>query len=231
MALTSAGNNNTTTGELPFLSVSCCFPWVPTNIVALVECDQLHPEQLVKLHNPESRVSQESVQSTSINIEGGQFKIYKESVDLHTSMFVKAIPSIAALAQVWLVYVAICAHYNNSWALNNALLSHLEQLIKYNQLYQWCAVADYHLTVCRLRFGTSAVIEWSHYDPQIAGRVLLPYQKSYSHSLASTRRDLSSSSCHPSSNQRSTRLPCTGSGTVSDPCKKFNSGSHCPGCP
>ncbi|SPO29367.1 uncharacterized protein UTRI_10206 [Ustilago trichophora] len=171
-ALTSVGNQNTTAGELPLLSVSRCFPWVPADVVALVERDQLRPEQLVKLRNPESRVSQAAVQSTSLNIEGGQLRISEESAESRTSAFVKAIPSIAALAQVWLVYVAIRARHTNNWELNDALLSHLEQLIEFNQLYTWRAVADYHLAVCRLRFGTGAVIEWSHYDPQIAGRAL-----------------------------------------------------------
>ncbi|SPO31550.1 uncharacterized protein UTRI_10299 [Ustilago trichophora] len=217
-ALTSVGNQNTTAGELPLLSVSRCFPWVPADVVALVERDQLRPEQLVKLRNPESRVSQAAVQSTSLNIEGGQLRISEESAESRTSAFVKAIPSIAALAQVWLVYVAIRARHTNNWELNDALLSHLEQLIEFNQLYTWRAVADYHLAVCRLRFGTGAVIEWSHYDPQIAGRVLLPYHKTVS--LPPTRGEPSSSSRHPSSNQRSTRLPRTGSGASSDPCRK-----------
>ncbi|SPO26496.1 uncharacterized protein UTRI_04085 [Ustilago trichophora] len=217
-ALTSVGNPNTTAGELPLLSVSRCFPWVPANVVALVERNQLRPEQLVKLRNPESRVSQAAVQSTSLNIEGGQLRISEESAESRTSAFVKAIPSIAALAQVWLVYVAIRARHTNNWELNDALLSHLEQLIEFNQLYTWRAVADYHLAVCRLRFGTGAVIEWSHYDPQIAGRVLLPYHKTAS--LPPTRGEPSSSFRHPSSNQRSTRLPRTGSGASSDPCRK-----------
>ncbi|SPO28029.1 uncharacterized protein UTRI_05172 [Ustilago trichophora] len=214
-----------TAGELPFLSISRCFAWIPADIVALVERDQLRPEQLVKLRNPESRVSQEPVRSTNLNVEDGQLRVCEESADSRTSTFVKAIPSIAALAQVWLVYVAIRARHTNSWDLNDALLSHLEQLVEFNQLYTWRAVADYHLAVCRLRFGTGAVTEWSHYDPQIAGRVLLPFQKTSQPSSSSNRIEVGPGSRSlPFSHQRPPRQPHTGSGAAPDPCRKFNSG-------
>ncbi|CDU22585.1 uncharacterized protein SPSC_01215 [Sporisorium scitamineum] len=41
-------------GESPPLSVTCCFAWVPPDIVSLVKRDQLKPEHLVKLRDPES---------------------------------------------------------------------------------------------------------------------------------------------------------------------------------
>ncbi|KAJ1029388.1 hypothetical protein NDA13_002639 [Ustilago tritici] len=112
-------------GESQPLSVSCSFAWVPVNIVVLVEHDQLKLEHLVKLRNPELCVSQESSRSTGLTLTDGQLSVVKDLADVCTSAFVKAIPSIAALAQVWLVYVAICARHTANLKLNAALLAHL----------------------------------------------------------------------------------------------------------
>ncbi|SPC66338.1 uncharacterized protein UHOD_12011 [Ustilago sp. UG-2017b] len=113
LALPSAGQTFGTSGQLPSLPLACCFAWVPLDIVQQVECDQLKPEHLVKLHNPESRVSKEPSQLTHLAVgPSGVLVGAKESSDTRTSAFVKAIPTIAALAQIWLVYIAIrlCLH-------------------------------------------------------------------------------------------------------------------------
>ncbi|KAJ1026683.1 hypothetical protein NDA13_004056 [Ustilago tritici] len=165
-------------GELQPLSVLCSFAWVPVDIVALVEHDQLKPEHLVNLHNPELRFSWESSRSTGLTLTDGQLSVVEDSANRRTFTFVKAIPSIAALAQVWLIYVAICARHMANLELNAALLAHLEQLIEFDHLYSWHAMAGYHLAVCRQCFGTAAVSEWASYNSQVAGRVLFPFQKS-----------------------------------------------------
>ncbi|SAM85516.1 uncharacterized protein UBRO_20918 [Ustilago bromivora] len=147
--LPSAGQTSGTSGELPSLPLTHCFAWVPLDIVQQVERDQLKPEHLVKLQNPESRVSKEPSQLTHLAVgPGGVLVGAKESSDTHTSTFVKAIPTIAALAQIWLVYIAIRACATGNLTLNEALLVYLEHLIECNHLYQWQAVADYHLAVC-----------------------------------------------------------------------------------
>ncbi|KAJ1022693.1 hypothetical protein NDA18_005031 [Ustilago nuda] len=189
-------------GESPPLSVSRSFAWVPVEVVLLVERDQLKPEHLVKLRNPESRVSREASRSTGLTLTDGQLSVVDDSSESRTSAFVKAIPSIAALAQVWLVYVAIRARHTANLELNAALLAHLEQLIEFDHLYSWRAVADYHLAVCRQRFGTATISEWASYDPQVAGRVLFPYQKS-AHNPSRQETNLGSGPSQPP--QRSSR--------------------------
>ena len=57
-------------------------------------------------------------------------------------------------------------------------------------------MADYHLAVCHQCFGTAAISEWVSYDPQVAGRVLFPYQKS-SHNSSRQDPNLGSSSGQP----------------------------------
>ncbi|CDW96107.1 hypothetical protein [Sporisorium scitamineum] len=57
-AIPSAGQQPTL-GESSPLLVTCCFTWVSPNIVSQVEHNQLKLEHLVKLHDPESRVSKE----------------------------------------------------------------------------------------------------------------------------------------------------------------------------
>ncbi|SOV04536.1 uncharacterized protein UDID_17119 [Ustilago sp. UG-2017a] len=90
-------------GESQPLSMSQSFPWVPVEVVLLVEHDQLKPEHLVKLCNPESRNSREASRSTGLTLPNRQLSVVNDSSNSQTSTFVKAIPSIAALAQVWLV--------------------------------------------------------------------------------------------------------------------------------
>ncbi|SPO28309.1 uncharacterized protein UTRI_04706 [Ustilago trichophora] len=176
-ALPSAGQPDTV-GESPLLSISRCFAWVPADVVSLVERDQLRPEQLVKLRNPESRVSKEPTHEQGFTLgSGGLLSLVQETTDTRTSGFVKAIPNIAALSQVWLVYTAIRVRHTGDIALNEALLAYLKHLIECDHLYTWRAVADYHLAICRQRFGTGAVHEWSSYDPQISSRVLFPFLK------------------------------------------------------
>ncbi|KAJ1027010.1 hypothetical protein NDA18_003031 [Ustilago nuda] len=182
------------------------------------------PEHLVKLRNPGSRVSREASRSTGLTLAGGQLSVVDDSSEARTFAFVKAIPSIAALAQVWLVYVAIRARHTANLELNAALLAHLEQLIEFDHLYLWRAVADYHLAVCHQCFGTATISEWASYDPQVAGRVLFQYQKS-AHNLSRQEPNLGSSPSQPPP-QRSSR-PCQRpiAGTASElvqTCRRFN---------
>lgn len=224
----AAGSQPVTAGESPPLSLTRCFAWVPADIVSLVERDQLKPEHLVKLRNPESRVSKEPARPSGFTLEAGQLTLVEETADSRTSAFVKAIPNVAALSQVWLVYTAIRVRHTGSVDLNDALLAHLEHLIECDHLYIWRAVADYHLAVCRKRFGTSAVQEWASYDPHISSRVLYPFLKPAPSSI-STRGGPSSSSRpqHTSRPGRPTRATAT---TASEPCNRFNAGIACAGC-
>ncbi|KAJ1028875.1 hypothetical protein NDA18_002899 [Ustilago nuda] len=147
-ALPSAGQPSGTSGELPSLPLTCCFAWVPLDIVQQVERDQLKLEHLVKLRNPESRVSKEPSQPTHLAVgPGGILVGAEESSYTRASAFVKAIPNIATLTQIWLVYIAVHVRATGSLTLNEALLAYLEHLIECDQLYQWRAVADYHLAV------------------------------------------------------------------------------------
>ncbi|SPO25992.1 uncharacterized protein UTRI_03357 [Ustilago trichophora] len=221
-ALTSAGQPDTV-GELPFLSISRCFAWVPANVVSLVERNQLRPKQLVKLCNPESRVSKEPTQEQGFTLgSGGLLSLVQETTDTRTSNFVKAIPNIAALAQVWLVYTAIRVHHTGDTALNEALLAYLEHLIECDHLYTWRAVADYHLAICRQCFGTGAVQAWSSYDPQISSRVLFPFLKA---PLQPTIRGESSNT--GARQQPAARAPNRLNKSIAvagsfDPCRRFN---------
>lgn len=228
-ATTSAGQNPVAAGEFAPLSITRCFAWVPLDVVNQVERDQLKPEQLVKLRNPESRVSKEPAQEQGFTLgAGGTLSVTQETADTRTSSFIKAIPNIAALAQVWLIYTAIRVRHTGNIALNEALLAYLEHLIECDHLYTWRAVADYHLAVCRQRFGTGAVTEWSSYDPQISSRVLYPFLKS----STSFRGESSSSGSRQQPALRPTsRLTKTIAAAGSfDPCRKYNAGQPCPGC-
>ncbi|SPO22773.1 uncharacterized protein UTRI_01451 [Ustilago trichophora] len=231
LALPSAGQPSGTTGELPPLSLSRCFAWVPQEVVALVERDQLKPEQLVKLRNPESRVSKEPPQATPVTIgDGGALTYTQESAETRVSTFVKAIPNIAALAHIWLVYIAIRVRHTGSLALNEALLAYLEHLLECDHLYQWQAVADYHLAVCRRRFGTGAVHEWSSYDQELSSQILYPRIKTGNFTnrgeTSSSSRQPTSSSSRPQ-NRVTRAIAAAGS---FDPCRRYNAGQPCPGC-
>ncbi|SAM62499.1 uncharacterized protein UBRO_20148 [Ustilago bromivora] len=178
LALPSAGQTSGTSGELPSLPLTCCFAWVPLDIIQQVKCNQLKPEHLVKLCNPESRVSKEPSQLTHLAVgPGGILVGAEESSDTCTSTFIKTIPTITTLAQIWLVYITIRVCATGNLTLNEALLTCLEHLIECDHLYQWRAITDYHLAVCRQWFGTGTIQEWSSYDPQLSSWVFYPHLK------------------------------------------------------
>ncbi|SYW81381.1 uncharacterized protein UBRO2_04251 [Ustilago bromivora] len=87
----------------------------------------------------------------------GQVRITKESSEQRSSSFAKVIPNICVLAQVWLVYTAICIHHTRDLDLNNALLAYLEIIIEFNQIYLWKGVTKYHLAICHQRFDLTFV--------------------------------------------------------------------------
>jgi len=113
-----------------------------------VALDKLKLEELVKLCNPESSVSKELAHQPGLVLSNRQITVAKDSNDSCISAFLKAIPTIATLAQVWLVYTAIWVRHSHDLELNEALLAHLEYLIDFESMYQWRAVVDYHLAVC-----------------------------------------------------------------------------------
>ncbi|SPO28524.1 uncharacterized protein UTRI_04921 [Ustilago trichophora] len=166
-----------TVGESSPLSSSRCFPWVPPNVVKLVAQDKLPAEQLVKLHNPKSCVTRDPPQASGLVFEGGQLTLAKDLTSQRTSSFVKAIPNLAALTHVWLIYTGIRVCSTQNPILHEALLSHLLNLIEFDSLFTWRAVVDYHLSVCRIRFGTGIVHEWALTDQQIHSTVLAPFLK------------------------------------------------------
>nr|QBH67483.1 hypothetical protein UE_1417 [Ustilago esculenta] len=209
--------HNHPTGESPPLSTSRCFPWVTADILDKVAQDKLRPEELVKLRNPESKVSREPTRSTGLVLESGQLTLTEDSSDTRTSTFAKAIPNVAALTQVWLAYVAIRLRYTRNHELAEALLAHLEYLIDYESTYTWRAVVDYHLAVCRLRFGTGAVHEWADVDNNIAGRVLLTNPRMASLNNSSTaRRDQAPPNFRKGTGSRQSRATTS---TSSDTCR------------
>nr|QBH67499.1 hypothetical protein UE_1433 [Ustilago esculenta] len=149
-----SAHNHPTSESLP-LSTSRCFPWVTADILDKVAQDKLHSEELVKLLNPESKVSHKPTHSTGLVLESGQLTLTEDSSDTRTFTFTKAIPNY---------------------------------LIDYESTYTWRAIIDYHLAVCRLRFGTGAVHEWADVDNNIAGRVLLTNPRPVSLNNSSTAR-------------------------------------------
>lgn len=233
LAQPSAGNTVSSSpalglpGESSF-SVTRCFPWVSPDVATLVQRDQLKPEHLVKLRNLYSKVSKEPSRSFGLTLEAGQLTLLPDSADTGTSFFVKAIPNIAALTQVWLVYTAIRVESTRDFTLNSALLSHLEHLIECDHLYSWKAVTDYHLAICRQRFGRATAADWSSDDSRISARLLQPYLKTSI--AAALRADSSSSRPSCSSSRRAGRAVRSSAECHSDACMKFNAGQHCRGC-
>lgn len=96
-----------TTGESATPFAPRCLAWVSLDIVSLVERNQLQPEQRVKLCNPESCVYKEAAHPSDFVPEDSQLTPAEASLGSQTSAFVKAIPNIAVLMQVWLVDIAI----------------------------------------------------------------------------------------------------------------------------
>ncbi|SYW80596.1 uncharacterized protein UBRO2_03864 [Ustilago bromivora] len=130
------------------------FPWVPPEVISQVASDTLKPEHLILLHNTESCISKETPAQAGLVFTDGQVRIAKESSEQHSLSFAKVIPNICVLAQVWLIYTAICVHHTRDLDLNDALLAYLEILIKFDQIYLWKGVTEYHLAICHQHFAT-----------------------------------------------------------------------------
>ncbi|SNX86181.1 uncharacterized protein MEPE_04890 [Melanopsichium pennsylvanicum] len=214
-ATPSAGLTSTA-GESSSLSLSRCFPWVSQDLIELVANDQLKPELLTKLRNPESRVSREPSRPSAFILSDGQLKIAEDTAEGRTSTFIKAIPNVAALAQVWLAYIDIRVRHTKNIELNSALLAHLEHLLEFDSTYTWRAVAEYHLAVCRKRFGTGVVAEWATTDSEAHSRILVSSFRPAPFAPSSSRSDSASGSRQPAPSlrigrsQRSAANPSTG---------------------
>ncbi|SPC60767.1 uncharacterized protein UHOD_11149 [Ustilago sp. UG-2017b] len=152
-------------------------PSTPTSPAAVTAspspCDTIKPERLILLCNPESHISKETPAQAGLVFTDGQVRIAEESSKQRSSSFAKVIPNICALAQVWLVYTAIHIRHTQDLDLNDALLAYLEILIEFDQIYLWKGVTEYHLAICRQRFGTGVTHEWAHTDTTLQGRTLL----------------------------------------------------------
>lgn len=208
-------------GESAALPFALFFPWVSPNVVSAVALDTLWPECLVALRNPESRVTCETSQQPGLILSDSQFRLPDDSSEARTSAFIKAVPNIQALTQVWLVYAAIRFSHTQDSLLMLAHLSHLEILVEFDAIYQWKAVAEYHLAVCHQRFGTGVVTEWGRTDNNLQGRILVPYLKPLSTQPSSSSFSSAKLGIH---------TPCSnGTSSTVEICYHYNS-SGCNGC-
>ncbi|UTT88975.1 hypothetical protein NDA17_005903 [Ustilago hordei] len=144
-----------------------------TEVISQVANDTLKPECLILLCNPESRISKETPAQAGLVFVDSQIRIAEESSEQRSSSFAKAIPNIRVLAQVWLIYTAIRVRSTQDLDLSDALLAYLEILIEFDQIYSWKGVTEYHLAICRQRFGTGVTHEWAHSNTTLQGCTLL----------------------------------------------------------
>ncbi|SPO32026.1 uncharacterized protein UTRI_02583 [Ustilago trichophora] len=192
-------------GESTLSSISRRFPWVPADIVELVAQDRLKPEQLPKLCNPASCIVHIAPKTKNLVFEGGSLAVTEEDDTQRSSAFLKAVPNLTTLAHIWAVYTTIRVYTSGNQELLVGLQKYFLHLIEYDGLYTWSAVVNYHLTVCRLRFGTGIATEWATPDQEAHSSVLSPFRKAVvtgqpsSSSSTSQRRDhgQGSSKSHP----------------------------------
>ncbi|SAM82305.1 uncharacterized protein UBRO_20662 [Ustilago bromivora] len=57
--------------------------------------------------------------------------------------------------------------------LNDTLLAYLEILIKFDQIYLWKGVTEYHLAICHQHFGMGVTHKWAHTNITLHGQTLL----------------------------------------------------------
>ncbi|SAM83479.1 uncharacterized protein UBRO_20767 [Ustilago bromivora] len=142
-------------------------------VISQVVSNTLKPECLILLCNPESHISKETPAQAGLVFMDGQVRNAEESSEQCSSNFVKVIPNIWVLAQVWLVYTAIHIHHTQDLNLSNTLLAYLEILIEFNQIYSWKGVTKYHLAICCQCFGMGVTHKWAHTNTTLQGRTLL----------------------------------------------------------
>ncbi|EPQ25619.1 uncharacterized protein PFL1_06926 [Pseudozyma flocculosa PF-1] len=205
------------------------FPWVARETVDLVGRDLLKPEQLIKLRNPESAISREPPAAGSLVLEGGFLNVREDTQATKTSAFLRAVPSLPALCQLWWTYVGIRAQFvaHSDPSMVSALCAYMENLIELDALYQYPALVNYHLAVCRKRFGVASAADWALLDTTASSTYLQPFRKT------------APSPAAPASTSRATHAPSRPAAgpskpavNPSEPCEKFNLGKCSrPGCP
>lgn len=140
--------------------------WVKADLVDLVARDALEPEDLVRLRHPShffGGIQSESVSTYSIDSDG--IKV-KSNDAPKRSAFIKAVPNILSLSQLWTIFVGIRAFFvKHDPSLLTGYLLHLHELINLSSRYSWESVVNYHLEVHWKRMlnqGTAQ--EWSTTD-------------------------------------------------------------------
>ncbi|SYW84386.1 uncharacterized protein UBRO2_05486 [Ustilago bromivora] len=140
------------------------FSWLSQEVVQQVIDDALPPQDLGRLHNPDSfLVDNEHKHAVLVN------NILIKSIPStdstsSTCHFTKLIPNICCFAEAWTIYTCIRACTTNDPNLGTSLGAFLLHIIQTDHMHMWLSVASYVLTTCRRCFGHASAALWAQQD-------------------------------------------------------------------
>ncbi|SAM85376.1 uncharacterized protein UBRO_20089 [Ustilago bromivora] len=140
------------------------FSWLLWGVVQQVIDDALPPQDLGRLHNPDS-LPVDDEHKHAVLVNGILIKsIPSMTSTSSTCHFTKFIPNVCCFAEAWTIYTCIWACATNDPNLGTGLGAFLLHVIQTNRMHTWLSVTSYVLTTCRRHFGHASVALWAQQD-------------------------------------------------------------------
>lgn len=166
--------DDTDVGESESLSVLItAFPWIKPETLKKFEDKKFTIDDFVKLRSPTTVVSLPPPKKAHISFQGEgnvRFEVAAEgdedNINRTLQRFVTAVPNIAALSQLWSIYMALACFYSphERHHLHVSLTKFLVQLIEADAGYEWSAICGWFVDVCVARFNTADAATWGIRD-------------------------------------------------------------------
>ncbi|KAJ1036454.1 hypothetical protein NDA13_000334 [Ustilago tritici] len=143
------------------------FSWLLQEVVQQVIDDALPPQDLGRLHHPDSLlVNNEHKHAVLVN--GVLIKSVPSAASTSsTRHFTKLIPNVRCFAKAWTVYTCIQACATNNPNLGAGLGAFLLHVIQTDCMHTWPSVASYVLTTCQQCFGHTSAALWAQQDQAV----------------------------------------------------------------
>lgn len=148
----------------PKLAFDEIFAWVSKDTVRKFKDGDFTIDDFLKLRNPYSVVCcPPSKRKRIVLNQDGTLEAEEDLDDL--VRFMKAVPSLGALLQLWSTYTALAVFYSHEPKdLSTALNKVAQQLTEIEAVYTWENICSYFFALCSSRFNRANAQEWAQRD-------------------------------------------------------------------
>lgn len=140
------------------------FNWVSQDTIRKFQAKQFTIEDFLKLRKPCSVVCPRPLKRSRIVLgENGNLEVEEDPSDV--AHFMKAVPSLGALLQLWSTYTAMAVFYSDEPKdLSLALNKIAHELAELEAVYTWENVCSYFFALCLKRFNHANAKKWAEWD-------------------------------------------------------------------